>query len=269
MLETREEIEDWLIHHNINGYTIQDDLTVDVANSVYLFGEGNPLIYDFNRLEDLPVQFGVVQGEFWISDNNLKTLKGCPRNVEGAFICYNNNLTSLEGAPEIVKGKFDCSYNQLTSLAGAPRSVEGTFDCSYNKLTSLNGAPQNVLHSFLCANNELETLNGAPVSIKGGFVCTDNPLRSLGGIDTYIGTDFTSAPVAEIDCISRHDYAGNYHVNAEDFNAKVQEFKRIREEKALFESSIAKVFDTPPLGSTTPHTAEPQQQARVKPKFKL
>lgn len=224
MLESKEEIEQWLKLHNVSNYEIQDDLTVDVNSGVYLnyVKVNDPYSYYFEPIVSLPFRFGRVMGDFIICDNELSTLAGCPTFVEGDFDCSNNNLTSLIDSPLEVLEHFSCEHNNLKTLFGAPRTI-GT-----------------------------------------DFYCFANPLEELGDIETHMGANstFISSPIKEFGHTD-NDIAG------EIFNAKVQELKRIREEKALFESSIAKVFDTPPLVSASPLAAEPQQQLRAKPKFKL
>lgn len=256
MLETREEIEQWLVHHNVSNYEIRDDLTVDVNTGVYLnyvedaiddysnttgakiqeiyaceypdvgrigdFGDGHPLIYEFKPIVSLPIRFGRVMGDFIIRHNELSSLEGCPTYVHGEF------------------------------------------DCAYNNLKTLSGGPLEVLEHFSCENNSLKNLFGAPRRIGADFYCFANPLEELGVIETHMraNSTFISSPIKEF------GYS-KICIDGDDFNDKVQELKRIREEKALFESSIAKVMDTPPLGLITPHAVEPQQQPRAKPKFKL
>ncbi len=239
MLETKEEIEQWLDKYSVENYTINEDLTVDVAGSLYLERKG---------LTEIPVQFGIVTGE---------------------FDCSRNSLSSLKGAPHTVFDDYNCSRNSLTSLEGSPKCIDGYFDCSFNQITSLKGAPESVSKYFLCVANKLTTLEGAPHVVVRDFFCFGNNLSSLGNIETSIGRRFKSSPLPEFAALAQVDSDGDYIVTAEDFNAKVQELKRIREEKALFESSIAKVLDTPPLGEPTNQAAEPQLQQRAKPKFKL
>ena len=64
---------------------------------------------------DLPdfIQFKEAHGNFHINDCNLKTLRGCPKNVYGDFNCNHNNLTSLEYAPTFVEGDFICYCNSV------------------------------------------------------------------------------------------------------------------------------------------------------------
>lgn len=93
-LRSKEDIEKWLIYHEIKNYTINDDLTVDVKDNVIL---------EYQNFEYFPVKFNKVGGN---------------------FNCYNCvNLMTLEGAPLEVGEDFSCAYSvRLTSLKGA--SVE-------------------------------------------------------------------------------------------------------------------------------------------------
>lgn len=144
--QIKEMIEKWLKEYDIENYTINDDFTIDVNGNVNLFRR---------NLKELPdyIQFGVVRGNFVCTDNNLISLRGCPREVGKSFYCEKNKLTSLKGAPKKVGGDFDCTYNKLTSLEGSPKEVGWTFDCRYNRLTSLEGAPKEVEGYFDCSNN--------------------------------------------------------------------------------------------------------------------
>ena len=97
---------------------------VNVKGSVFL---------NYLNLGKLPITFGTVGGSFDCSDNDLTSLKGCPRTIGKNFYCSANDLTSLEGCPSEVNGNFDCSYNDLTSLEGCPSEVGRDFDCRNNK----------------------------------------------------------------------------------------------------------------------------------------
>jgi hypothetical protein len=91
-------------------YTINQDLSVDANGSVVLYGK---------KLQEFPVIFGKISGNFNCSTNYLTTLKGAPREVGGDFYCRGNNLTSLRGSPREVGKDFDCRGNhQLKSLDG-------------------------------------------------------------------------------------------------------------------------------------------------------
>ena len=166
--KTKEEVQNWLDSMRIKNYTINNDLTVDVKSDVKLTGSG---------LTNIPVQFGIISGNFNCSINKLTTLEGCPKEVKGNFWCNNNNLTTLEGGPKEVKGSFDCTKNNLTSLQGCPKEVGGDFYCNDNKITSLEGCPKEVDGYFDCGNNELTSLKGGPEKVNGNFWCNNNKVK--------------------------------------------------------------------------------------------
>ena len=117
----KQEIIDWLDKMNIKNYSLRDDL-VDVEGSVNLYGR---------KLKVIPVQFGIVKGDFDCSYNNLKSLEGSPKTVGGNFNCWGNNLESLDGCPKTVWGYFDCSNNNLESLKYLPE-IKGELHCDDN-----------------------------------------------------------------------------------------------------------------------------------------
>jgi len=102
-----QRIKNWLDEVGIKNYTINKDLTVDVDDGV-----------DLRKMtfEKLPVRFGKVSWWFDISNcKNLKTLEGCPKEVDGSFFCNDcPNLKTLEGCPKEVYSNFwcyDCGRN--------------------------------------------------------------------------------------------------------------------------------------------------------------
>ena len=101
----RAMIEAWLEMMHVQGYVINDDLTVDVEGDVWMSHKG---------LAEFPfyVRFGRVRGYFSCSNNGLVSLEGCPRTVDSWFACQGNELVSLEGCPEKVDGNFYCQNNR-------------------------------------------------------------------------------------------------------------------------------------------------------------
>ena len=92
--------------YNIENYTINDDGSIDVDGNVYLSHE---------NLTELPLVFNKVSGWFDCGKNRLTSLKGSPIWVGGSFACSNNRLTSLEFCPDYVGNWFSCESNQLTN----------------------------------------------------------------------------------------------------------------------------------------------------------
>lgn len=282
MLKTKDDIKLWLDAYEVTNYTINDDLTVDVYGDVNLYDKA---------LKSLPVQFSTVQGFFDCRANQLTSLNGCPKVVSGDFNCCHNNLSSLESGPTHVGNDFNCRNNQLTSLKGAPDNIDGSFDCRNNKLTTLAGSPKKVDSYFDCSNNQLTSLEGAPQTIGGSLICHENKLTSLegspenvggdiyalennferlGNISTQIVGNYGGSPIPELSSCAGIDDDGDYFVYRDNFNAKVNELKQIREEKALFESSVAKLCDSTPIGSSSePKQTESTPQQTIAPKRKI
>ena len=178
---TREEVIQVCEKYEIENYTINDDLSIDVDDNVHL---------GFKMLEYLPLKFNYVSGGFGCYENKLISLEGSPQILDGSFLCFENELKSLEGSPSVVNGNFICSNNELKSLKGCPQTVSGSFFCNDNELKTLEGCPQTVSGSFFCSDNELKTLEGSPQTVDGDFDCFNNNLVSLEGSPKVVGGDF-------------------------------------------------------------------------------
>lgn len=163
----------------IENYTIHGDLSVSVDGDVFL-----------NKIDEIPIQFKEVRGDFYIRDSNLMNLEGAPRYVSGTFHCQRNNLKSLMGSPKIVGEKFTVLGNKLKSLKGAPEVVGRVFECSNNQLTNLEGGPQKVGGTYACSDNKLTSLKGAPKRVGNNFDCEYNKLTSLEGAPRYVNGNF-------------------------------------------------------------------------------
>ena len=101
----RLEIKDWLKKYNVENYTINEDLSIDVV------------------------------GNFNCNDNKLTNLVGCPVSIGGNFSCGSNCLESFFGCLLSVGGNFECSSNLLTSLEGCPVSIGGDFKKNRNRIS--------------------------------------------------------------------------------------------------------------------------------------
>jgi hypothetical protein len=157
-------IEKWLKKHRVIDYVINDDLTIDVNNTVNLANHG---------LKKIPVQFNVVKGDFNVSHNKLKTLQGSPKEVYGHFICEYNELTNLEGVTPKLH-VLQCRENKLTTLEGIG-DVSEKLDCSHNELTHLNFIPKNI-ESLSCYNNRLESFPLENLIVDKSINIQNNPL---------------------------------------------------------------------------------------------
>ena len=105
-LKSKEEISKWCKDHLIENFTINNDLTVDVDDNVILY------LY---QIDELPIQFGYVTGDFILGENHLKTLKGVPYRVGGDFICGGNRIKDLDYLPKDVESRIILLNNPLES----------------------------------------------------------------------------------------------------------------------------------------------------------
>jgi hypothetical protein len=175
--EVEKSIEDWCVEFNISNPIIKDGV-VDVNDGV-----------EIKKIKSkIPIQFGLVTGDFICAYNELITLKGSPRKVKGWFHCSSNSLTSLDGGPEIV-GHYYSDNNQLISLKGGPVQSK-SFNCQYNNLTSLKEFKIDNINSLSCGNNKLTTLKGSPKKIINGFYCNNNLLKTLEWGPIEVGNDY-------------------------------------------------------------------------------
>ena len=136
--------------YDITNYTVNDDGTIDVDDNVWL---------NNRDLVEFPLTFNRVSGYFNCGDNNLTSLKGCPKWVGGDFSCYDNHLTSLEFSPDYVGDDFVCNFNDLTDLVGSPKQVGGDFLCGRNpELINPRGCPEKMGRFLYCTNTPLQSI---------------------------------------------------------------------------------------------------------------
>jgi hypothetical protein len=84
---TQEQIEFLdVIFHVRKVWTLNSEGKIDVDGDVYITG--------INTLTEIPIKFGMVDGNFYCHDNpNLTTLKNFPDEVNGGIVLLSNNLT--------------------------------------------------------------------------------------------------------------------------------------------------------------------------------
>lgn len=207
---TREEVSDIIERYNIEMgvFIIREDGMVDVMGDVKIFDAD---------LQILPLQFGVVCGDFFCCSNGLTTLENAPYMVGGDFNCYGNKLKTLQYAPAEVGGFFCCHENELVDLNGCPQEIKGNFTCFLNELTTLVGGPTKVNGSYYANNNELVSLGGSPDTVGASFYVTANYITNLVGCPKEIGGTFAfDNSVASL-------YMGNQDCKAEKIEIQLQE----------------------------------------------
>ena len=180
-------------------YTINDDFSVDVDDSVYFYKQdwigripiklgkvnGSVNIMECNNLTNLKGLPNYISGSLNISNNiNLESLEGCPEKIDGDFICTNSKIETLEHGPKYVGRDFIIVRTNLTSLIGSPEKIGKNFNCDYNKLTNLIGLTKEV-GNFSGKGNELTSLEGIPEKVNSIVIDSE----SLYNVD-YFPTHF-------------------------------------------------------------------------------
>lgn len=166
--------EDFVLRSNLLGYDVSNPIILESLRKVedyYLIVVNERLCFldsHGNKAENV-----VIKGDLTVSDYDIVSLEGSPKEVGGTFDCsYCDSLVSLEGCPNEVGGYFSCSRcKSLVSLKGSPEEVGGYFNCSHcDSLVSLEGSPRKVGGFFDCSHcDSLVSLKGAPKEVGGGY----------------------------------------------------------------------------------------------------
>jgi hypothetical protein len=134
-------------------------------------------------------KYRIIKNKYIIGDNTIilanSNIKQFPEfinfsYINGGFHCENNDLTSLRGCPKLVQGSFFCSANYLKSsgLIGGPKEVEGSYGASNCELESLEGIAQKIQESIYLENNRLTSLEFIPKE-TGNLYIQNNPIQTL------------------------------------------------------------------------------------------
>lgn len=94
-LKNKREVELWLLLNKVNKYVVNDDLSVEVFDSVNL-GKLS--------LEELPIKFTTIHGNFVVENNSLTNYKNFPDLVNGHLNMFGNKIKTIDGFNTIVKG---------------------------------------------------------------------------------------------------------------------------------------------------------------------
>ncbi len=154
------ELEKELKRFKITDYILNENGSIDCNQSVNLTG---------HELNNIPFDFNKINGNFDINDNNLTSLKNCPKHISGWFGCSYNKLTSLEYGPGYVGDHYLCSHNKLITLKGCTDEIYDNFNCAVNQLKSLEFCPMQVEGYFNCSYNLLTELDRSPFIRKNLF----------------------------------------------------------------------------------------------------
>lgn len=148
--------------------------TVDIDEEGFLnYGDDinltNITIPGVGKLNEIPVKFGRVDGNFICSNMELISLKNSPYFVR-RFDASSNKLKNLEGGPKTAE-HYIVNYSGLTSLTGGPEFVQDEFSVEGNNLKDLVGGPKNGPKIYRVDDNkQLMTLRGISIKDKIEFL---------------------------------------------------------------------------------------------------
>ncbi|WP_430227733.1 hypothetical protein [Paraburkholderia tropica] len=184
MLEEEYEIRRWLEENNVEQFRLEK-----IGAGIVVHAQSHVIIRS-PALKKLPVQFGVVEGNFYIKAP-LQTLVGAPRGVKGSFTVdtLGVSLKSLIGAPTIVGDDFVCCDAKLKSLEGSPKLVMGSFVAANNLLMGLKHAPRTVGQDFDVSANPIHSLTGFNCEIAGNFIHTCHGGHRIDEVSSRYGLD--------------------------------------------------------------------------------
>jgi len=182
-------------------WTVNKDTgKIDVDTRLYIGWTSMGTLNEFPE----GIEFGVIKGNFDVSDQDFSSFKGFPTKIGGDLNIRGNNFSSLEGCTQDIGGSFNCSNQKgdqsLTSLKGGPKKIQGTYNCSDNSINSLEGGPEYVGDKFRCYDNNLTTLVGGPEEVGGNYYCNQNDLTTLEGFPKKFRGD-------NVDCSNNDIYS--------------------------------------------------------------
>jgi hypothetical protein len=169
--------------YNIENYTINDDLSIDVDGDVNLYNK---------NLIEIPLKFNRVDGWFSCGLNRLISLDNIPEYVSGNFYCSTNNLTSLENLPKYIGGYINFVDNKIWSFKGIPDSFRGEIYCKRNPISEIWNLFKSIkdIEFFNDCHivREPETLDGKPIVIleRLNFFLETIGKPTVEGVDGYI-----------------------------------------------------------------------------------
>lgn len=177
MYKNKYEILTWLTEYAIPNFKINEDLSVDVIGNVIIVSE---------FIDELPVNFNIVVGDFTIKNTELKSLIGFPKEITGNLDCSYNKLKNLMYFPKIVGKSIDISNNALSSLKGCIKYISGDLYMMNNNIKSFKDGPEYIEKFLQCKNNSINSLLDFPKYIGGSIDLSCNKLISMIGLPEEI-----------------------------------------------------------------------------------
>lgn len=134
-LNNKFDIQNWLNNVHVKNYTIHDDLSVTLEETLDLSNK---------NLSFIPIDFKEIKGKnVNLSKNYLVRLPLLPKELDNLNVSE-NRLEDLMGCPEIIHFYFNCESNNLLSLKGGPKTVGRQYFAQDNMIQNYQSSPEYV-----------------------------------------------------------------------------------------------------------------------------
>ena len=142
----KKEIQQICREYNINNYYINDDMSVNVNESVSFYRK---------RINKIPINFNIVRGDFDCGANNLEYLNtNIPERVGANFFCDKNQLKELNNIPKYVRGSFQCHQNNIERIDDLSNYIGQEINYDNNNIRTLD----NFSSKISIKNNPIEVI---------------------------------------------------------------------------------------------------------------
>lgn len=219
-----------------NDFTINKDFSVDVFGDVNL-NKLNPNLSGL--LNELPIKFNKIEGNFSVTNSKLKSLRLCPVSVSGDFDCSGNWLKDLKGSPESVGGDFSVRslghlYSSefcLKTLEGCPKSIGGDFDFSGNGIYTFEYFPDFLGGDIICKSNPIDYIwkmfqDKTKIEIFNAFDPIKPPEEDNGKPILYL--DILENFLDELDKITNKGIIEDLDYNSMEYSNKIMIWYDVR-----------------------------------------
>ncbi len=204
MLQTKEEILDWLEKNN---YYHKENLKNNAYHFIDIPSEVNEEYLKKNhyfhsipenimgeivgQLKKNDIKVGlIVHGPILIAKKKINRLPFKFLISKGNFVIIHNELEDLQGFPFYCEGYVQATDNQLKSLKGSPLYIDGTLNLSSNLLQNLQDITQIITSNLICKNNKINSLVYFPEKIGGHITFLNNDELFKHGPGIYSQTSF-------------------------------------------------------------------------------
>ena len=134
-LNTVNKILNWLEEYDT--FFNEDNYTFSAENGLIKVSSLKNVNIANKNLESIPVFFNRVEGTFNCSNNQLKSLQGCPKIVKLEFLCSKNKIKNFNFSPYWVGDDFLCSNNEIEDL-NLNCEIQGSLYISNNPIKTIH-----------------------------------------------------------------------------------------------------------------------------------